>query len=132
MTQRSPTEGSVRVVVVEGYDDERDLLATALLLNGFSVRSFAHPADALADVVCAHPQIVVTGLVLPGMSGDDFARTVRATCLANRPTLVALTSFSRTLREEEAGLFDRVLFKPIDGDRLVAELRGLVRASTSS
>jgi DNA-binding response OmpR family regulator len=126
MTQLSPSEGSVRVVIVESHDGVRDLWGTALMLGGFAVRSFAHPADALADVAWSPPQIVVTDIALPGMPGDDFARTVRAACPASRPVLVAVTSLSRTLRTDEVGLFDRVLVKPIEGEQLVAELRALV------
>jgi DNA-binding response OmpR family regulator len=131
MTQHLPLERAVRVVLVEGNDDLRDLWGTALMLGGFAVRSFAHPADALADVVRAPPQIVVASIVLPDMAGDTFARAVRAARLPSCPALVAMTSFSRTLREEEVGLFDRVLVKPVLGERLVAELRALVGGDPS-
>lgn len=116
----------VRVVLVEGHDDSRDLWAMALTFAGFVVRSFGHPADALANITQAHPQVVITSIALPDMSGDDFARAVRAARLPSRPLLVAVTSFSPALREEEAGLFDLVLLKPVQGDWLVAKLRELI------
>jgi hypothetical protein len=43
------------------------------------------------------------------------------------PVLVGVASLSSTLPGEEAVPFDRVLLGPIEGDRLAAELRGLVR-----
>lgn len=125
-SKRESFEGGARVVLVEGNDDIRELWTLGLTQFGFCVRSFASPRDALADITRAPPRAVVTSIVLPEMGGDDLARAVRAARLAECPALLAATSIPDAIRREEVGLFDRVLIKPIDLDRLAAELRAVL------
>lgn len=122
----------VRVVLVEGHDDSRETWDMALTLAGFDVRSFASPVNALADIAHDPPEVVVTSIILPIMWGDELARAVRAAPLPKCPVILAATGFPDTFRKEEAGLFDRVLVKPVDVDQLAAELRGLACRPTRS
>jgi putative nucleotidyltransferase with HDIG domain len=62
-------------------DDERvslTLLENTLEQEGHPVRAFQDPAEALAAMRAHTPRILVTDLVMPGLSGVDLAREARA------------------------------------------------------
>jgi DNA-binding response OmpR family regulator len=110
-----------RVVLIEEHDDSRDTVALALRYAGFDVRGFASPRAALAAIAREAPDVVVTSIVLPGMRGDDLARLVRAARPGRRPVIVAATGLADAYGYEGEP-FDRVFVKPLDVDRLAAEL----------
>ena len=114
----------VRVVFVEEHEDSRETVALALSIAGFEVRSFASPTEALAAIERDAPHVVITSIVLPEMRGDDLARLVKLAPLPRRPAIVAATGVSDAC-SDEGRLFDRVLIKPLDVDRLVEEVREL-------
>lgn len=73
-----PEVSDVDVFVV---DDERvslSLLENTLEQEGHPVRSFEDPAEALAAMRTQTPRILVTDLVMPGLSGVDLAREARS------------------------------------------------------
>jgi DNA-binding response OmpR family regulator len=121
-----PAGREARVVLVEGHDDSRETWAMALSLAGFAVRSFDWPPDALAAIWRAPPEVVVTSIALAGLRGDELARALRAASLTSRLVIVAAANSPDDVYATEAGLFDRVLVKPVDVDHLVAELWSLV------
>ncbi len=67
-----------RVLLVEDDPSMRRLAGQLLLADGHEVLLAAHGGDALALIDSAGPlDVVVTDLVMPGMSGRDLAREVR-------------------------------------------------------
>lgn len=72
---RSPAH----VLVVEDDADSRDALSRILIDMGYSVSSAASGAEALRYVESGEAcDAVITDVVMPGMSGVEFARRARA------------------------------------------------------
>ena len=75
----TPTQPPLAVVIIEDIRDVREGLA--VLINGSPgfrcTRSFRTMEDALAGVADARPQVVLTDLGLPGMSGIDGIRLLQ-------------------------------------------------------
>lgn len=68
----------MNILVVEDNNDFRDLLCEMLGMLGHSV-SDAESAELALDLLSADkPDLVITDLTLPGMSGAEFARQVHA------------------------------------------------------
>ncbi len=109
-----------RVVLVEGFDDLRDVLAMSLAHAGFEVRAFAAAAEAFACVVREAPHVIVVGASSTEL-GDEFGRRLRGDERARRAARIAVTAQREGVLELGA-IFHRVLLKPFDCDRLLAEV----------
>ncbi|HTU00779.1 MAG TPA: ATP-binding protein, partial [Candidatus Sulfotelmatobacter sp.] len=105
-----------RVLVVDDNQDSAE--STALLLEhwGHEVE-MAHDAAGALAVAAQRPfEIVLLDIGLPGMSGYELARELRAVPGLERVCLVALTGYGQEedrRRSREAG-FDHHLIKPVD------------------
>jgi PAS domain S-box-containing protein len=111
--------GGHRVLVVDDNADAAESLADLLRLRGHVVDVAYDGPGALAKLDADGPDTVLCDVGLPGMSGYDIARAVRA-----RPSsavrLVALTGYAQpedVRRAMEAG-FDAHLAKPPDPEEL--------------
>ena len=118
------------ILMVDDYDDAREVWGTLLRAEGFDVLTAATGPEALATALSAAPNIVVMDLSLPGMSGADVARALRENDASRQLPLVALTGYSdpeQLQRAHDAG-FDVVLIKPCTPSILVDEIRRLLTA----
>lgn len=68
----------IRVVLIEDDHLMREWLGRSLASRGHLVRRFARADDALAAVLADMPDVVVSDIRLPGMSGIEFGRRLRA------------------------------------------------------
>lgn len=115
------------VLVADDYDDLAPLIAD-LIERSIACEALAvkDGATALATVLARRPAACVLETDLPTMSGIEVARAVQEVLGLEAPLLVALTS-SSALDASATGLFDVVLSKPLQVDRLVSLLRTEVR-----
>lgn len=105
-----------RVLVVDDQPDSTDSLALLLRLRGHEVRTASDGSSALEEFARHRPEVVFLDLGLPGMSGYDVARQLRAMPEARDVRLVALTGYGTEAdraRTRAAG-FDVHLAKPVD------------------
>lgn len=119
----TPAQNSHRILVVDDNIDAAESLAMLLQLDGHSTR-VAH--DGPAALVAAReflPATVFLDIGLPGMSGYEVARQLRAERGAAL-RLIALTGWGTDddKRKAQAAGFDRHLVKPVDPTRLAAML----------
>lgn len=89
-----------RLALVEDDPLFRAMVAGNLAEIGFDVRDFADPAEALEALAAAGADVLVLDWRLPGLSGLDLLRELRARGVT-APALF-LTSLSDTLYEEAA------------------------------
>lgn len=114
-----------RVLIVEDNADSRVTLEQLLRLDGFEVVSAPDGVTGLDAIRREHPDVALLDISLPGMSGDEIARRVRAESDDRAIRLVALTGYSHA--EDYAALlaagFDEHLVKPVSRDDLLRVLR---------
>jgi CheY-like chemotaxis protein len=67
----------VRVVLVEDEPDTLDFLALVLEAEGAEVAPFVDPRAALAELVHRPPDVVLSDLYMPGMSGWELLERAR-------------------------------------------------------
>lgn len=108
------------VLIVDDHDDLRDAMRTLLESWGHTVRAASNGRQALALALSWRPDIVCLDLGLPVMSGYDVATRIIAACGAQRPTLIALSGFSRAVDRQKASHagFDAFIAKPDQLDLL--------------
>ena len=74
----SPDPGQVRVLVVEDNASYRELLVRRLSKRGYAVVGVDSGEEALLQLAPAPPQIAICDISLPGMSGLELLRRLRA------------------------------------------------------
>jgi PAS domain S-box-containing protein len=115
--------GRRRILVVDDNADAAESLADLLRLQGHLAEVARDGPAALAALAATVPDVILCDIGLPGMSGYEVARTVRAG-LHGAVRLVALTGYAQpedVRRAKDAG-FDAHLAKPPDPDELARVL----------
>lgn len=115
----------IRLVLAEDQSLLRSALATLLSMEGdFDVVGTAGDGkEALAVIHTTRPDIVLTDIEMPGMTGLDLAATLRQT--APRCKVIIVTTFGRAgylRRALQAGV-SGYLLKDTPSDELVAAVR---------
>jgi len=119
---------ATRILVVDDDENLRRLTAAYLEREGYEVLEAADGAAALAGVEAHDPHLVVLDLMLPGISGLDVARKIRATRTIPILMLTARGSDEDVLSGFEAGA-DDYLVKPFSPKVLVARVKAVLRRS---
>lgn len=115
-------EGIVLIV-----DDEPEILETlrrCLVLAGLPVETCSDPEEALARVRVKGYPVMLSDIMMPGMSGIELLRQVRSRQpLCNVIMMTAFTSMDKVVECLSAGAVD-YLVKPFDDlDAVVARIR---------
>lgn len=118
-----PTD--IRALVIDDNQDVRDSMVMVLELMGCSARALPTAEESLPLLAHEQPRdhpihIAFVDVSLPGMSGYELARFVRAAAVPRRAMLVAMTGWG-TERDRERALdegFDAHVVKPLDMERL--------------
>jgi PAS domain S-box-containing protein len=123
---RAEGRHSARLLVVDDNVDAADAIATLLVLEGFDVATAHDPDAALARAIAQRPDVVLLDIGLPGMTGYELARRMRAHRELARARFIALTGYGQAgdTGQAVAAGFDGYLVKPVD----VAQLRGRIDA----
>jgi len=116
--------GQLRVLVVDDNRDAAESLGALLQLLGHEVHLATDGLAAVAAVQELMPDVVFMDIGMPGLSGLEAARRIRALPLERQPRIFALTGWGQDAdreRSQQAGI-DRHLVKPIELTTLKAVL----------
>ena len=117
---------SVRILVVEDETAIRDAVAYALRREGFEVVEETDGAEALARATAEAFDAIVLDVMLPGMSGSDVCRALRAESAVPILMLTARDAEVDRVVGLELGADDYVT-KPFSVAELVARVRAILR-----
>ncbi|WP_157268538.1 response regulator [Azohydromonas aeria] len=109
-----------RVMVVDDNPDAAESLALLLELQGHEVRTAHDGPGAVALALAFVPALAIVDIGLPGLSGHEVARRIRAQPGGAGMVLVALTGWGQP-QDRQAALdagFDRHLTKPVAPQQL--------------
>ena len=126
-----PAESARRVLVVDDEPQIRRALESILGVRGYQVTTVESGEDALLALKSDIPDLIVLDLSLPGISGLEVCRAVRAR--SQVPILVL--SVRDTDRDKVAALdlgADDYLTKPFSAAELLARIRALLRRSSGT
>lgn len=114
---------AAKILVVEDQEELRRLLTTVLEAEGHEVVEAGGVAAALRilETEMARPQLLITDLVMPGLSGQELIR--RAVALVPELRILVISGYS----EEECERADGFLRKPFNPEQLKREVRRLLR-----
>jgi PAS domain S-box-containing protein len=111
----------LRILVVDDNQDAAETLDMLLGALGHEVRVLHEPSQALEAARTAAFDVFILDIGLPGMTGHELARLLRAQAGGRAATFIALTGYGSSddrQRGQEAG-FDHYMVKPADLGALV-------------
>lgn len=116
------------ILLIEDNADAREALAWLLEHHGYAVRTADNGATALFEAKRQPPDLVITDLAMPVLSGLDLLQQLRQLpALADTPVIVV--SGHADVDKRVAGLdlgADDFLAKPVHSDELLARVRRLL------
>src|SRR5215475_11199795 len=118
----------LRVLVVEDNDESRQLYVLVLTRAGFEVKEAIGGEEALQILDECDPDLLITDLRTPSMSGIDLIRRIRSEAQwANLP-IIAISAYSHDqLAHAALQGATRVLRKPFEPNQLLSAVFELTR-----
>ncbi len=125
------TEQAPLILVVDDYQDAREMYAEYLQFSGFRVAEARNGNEAVEQAIALRPDLVLMDLSLPGMDGWEATRVLKADPRTRHIPVVALTGHALAGSSEgarRAGC-DAFVTKPCLPDDLVVEVRRMLGAA---
>jgi len=126
----------LRILVVEDNADSRELYTLVLTRAGFEVKGAVDGEQALEMLDQCDPDLLITDIQTPNLSGIDLIRRIRANENWAKLPIIAVTAFGPDqLAHAALHGATRVLRKPFEPNRLLSavfELTRKIRARPAS
>ena len=116
------------VLVVEDYQDAREMYAAYLQFSGYRVAEATNGIEAIEQATELMPDIILMDLALPKMDGWEATRRLKLDEKTRHIPIVALTGHALAGHAEgarQAGC-DSFVTKPCLPDALVAEIKRML------
>ena len=125
------SDDSPLILVVDDYQDAREMYAEYLQFSGFRVAEARNGNEAVEQAFALKPDLILMDLSLPGMDGWEATRRLKADERTSQIPIVALTGHALAGASEgakKAGC-DSFVTKPCLPDDLVVEVRRMLGAA---
>jgi two-component system cell cycle response regulator DivK len=107
-----------RVLVVEDYEDTREMMRLMIEQHGYAVLEAAGPYEAIEKATEFHPDLILMDIGLPLMDGLSTAEVINGNeGLADIP-IVAVTAYHDVKSQVMKAGCTGVLYKPVDPTKL--------------
>jgi CheY-like chemotaxis protein len=111
------------VLVVDDYDDVREVVALALQNIGFIVRTAANGLEGLIAAYEMRPAVIVMDVTMPVLDGIEATRLIKATKATRHARVIAHTGQPAFDDRVAETLFAAVLEKPATIDAVLATVQ---------
>jgi len=118
--------GTATILVVDDEAKIRELVRSYLELEGYSVLEAGTGEKALESIAHTSPDLVVLDLMLPDLSGEEVARSIRQVSSLPIIMLTAKASEDNRVTGLQLGA-DDYLVKPFSPRELVARVEAVLR-----
>ncbi|WP_375769707.1 response regulator [Archangium gephyra] len=128
-----PQPGDCKVLVVDDYDDAREMYAEYLEFLGYQVQTARDGQEAIQMAQQSHPDVILMDLSLPVVSGWEATRLLKQDARTSHIPVMALTGHvlpAHTEKAREAGC-DEFVSKPALPDTVADKIRALLQKTGS-
>ncbi len=118
-----------RILIVDDEDYNRKLISGILTRQNYSIAEASNGEEALKQVEKFSPDLLLLDIKMPGMSGFDVAKRLKANddfALIPIVMVTALSTLGHKAQALELGV-DDFLTKPINVAELIARVRSLLK-----
>jgi two-component system, cell cycle response regulator DivK len=133
--EAAPSEGrSPLVLIVDDYDDNREMYAAYLEFSGLRVAQAVNGREALSKTAELMPDLIVMDLSLPGIDGWQATRAIKHDPKTRGILVLALTGHAlegAAQGAKEAGC-DEFLTKPCLPEDLFREIKRMLTAAPAA
>ena len=121
------------VLVVDDYQDAREMYAEYLKASGFRVAEARNGIEAVAKAQELHPDCILMDLSLPGIDGWEATRQLKADKSTSHIPVIAITGHTSELasRDAQAAGCTSFVLKPALPDAVIAEVRKALAAANA-
>jgi DNA-binding response OmpR family regulator len=122
-----------RILVADDDGDIRDLVVFKLTQAGYDVEAVQDGAAAFQSIEASPPRLAILDVMMPGLSGIDVLRKVRADERLKDLEVILLTAKSRDIDVDAGfatGASDYVI-KPFSPRELLHRVNALVARATA-
>jgi CheY-like chemotaxis protein len=117
------------ILIAEDNQDSQSLLQTILESEGFIVTAASDGEKAIDILQEIKPDILITDLMLPSVSGGDLIRHVRQTAELSKIPIVVISAYGDHYESDAlAAGANVVLKKPLDSNALIDAITRLKAA----
>ena len=116
------------ILVVDDTPSQLELVSKYLREGGYVVLSAADAQEALSKALAQKPDVVVTDVVMPGMSGFELCRTLRKNPITQKVPIVICSSKNQEL-DRLWGMkqgADAYVTKPFTQEELLQAVKSVV------
>ncbi len=131
VSENATSPSKRRVLVVDDFDDAREMYAEYLEFAGFQVETARNGAEAVEKAQDASPDIILMDLSLPVMDGWEATRLIKQDARTRDIPVMALTGHVLAVSEnhaKEAGA-DEFVAKPCLPQDLENKIRNMLKPS---
>ena len=116
------------ILIVDDYEDSRQMMRKLLEMIGYSVLEADNGLDAVRITQQKRPSLVIMDLGLPLLSGMDAARMIHETPETSEIPIIVLSAYDAAIAEDDAIACgcSAYLTKPVDYTTLENTIRTLL------
>ena len=105
-----------------------NLKVLGAMLKGFhlNIVQAGSGADALKKMPEAKPDLVLSDMWMPGMSGEELAREIRSTPGGDKVVIMAVTADVENQNNFDMSVFDGILLKPVTKETLAFAFQEMI------
>jgi CheY-like chemotaxis protein len=116
-----------KVLIVEDHTDTRELIAMLLNMEGYAVATAADGQQGISQASLLQPDIIVTDINMPKLSGIDMIRMLRKLPEFVSVPILVMTAYGNDIaRDALTSGATQALTKPVDYDSLVGAIKDLL------
>ncbi|MBB3206802.1 CheY-like chemotaxis protein [Rhodopirellula rubra] len=121
------------LLVVDDHDDIREMMTLQLQRRGFSVVAARNGIEAVLAAANAAPALILMDVNMPELDGFEATMQIHQANAENRIPVIALTAYALPgdqARAIAAGC-DAFHPKPVDFEKLIEQINGLIEATST-
>ncbi|MEA5465257.1 response regulator transcription factor [Leptothoe sp. PORK10 BA2] len=116
------------VLIVEDTPSERELISHYLQEEGYSVIHAMTAQEGLEKAIASQPDVIVTDVVMPGMSGFELCRSLKRSPETEKVPVVICSSKDQAI-DRLWGMrqgADAYITKPFDREELLKVIKSVL------